>query len=178
MWGYWVKMAPEKAPYCAFFPELRLQHLAMCMIRGRITSLLEVGVGFSSELTGRENIFLRGTILGSPVDQTRKKFDEIVAFSGLKDFLDTPVKRYSNGMFVRLAFSVAVFLAAEILLVDEILAVGDEEFQKMCLVKMHELISSGRTIIFVSHDMDLVRNMCQRVLVLEEGRLLRDGKTS
>ncbi len=144
-------------------------------IRGRITSLLEVGIGFSHELTGRENIFLRGTILGSSVEQTRDKFDEIVEFSGLKEFLDTPVKRYSNGMFVRLAFSVAVHLAAEILLVDEVLAVGDAEFQKKCLVKMHELLSSGRTILFVSQDMSLIKNMCQRVVTLDAGSLVRDG---
>ena len=144
-------------------------------IRGRITSLLEVGVGFSYELTGRENIFLRGTILGSSVERTRKKFDEIVEFSGLKDFLNMPVKRYSNGMFVRLAFSIAVFLAAEILLVDEVLAVGDAEFQSKCLEKMHELLSSGRTILFVSQDMNLIKSMCQRVIVLDAGRLIRDG---
>jgi len=145
------------------------------IIRGRITSLLEVGVGFSHELTGRENIFLRGTILGSSVDQTRRKFDEIVEFSGLKDFLDTPVKRYSNGMFVRLAFAVAAILASEVLLVDEVLAVGDAAFQKKCLEKMQELLSSERTIIFVSHDMNLISSMCQRVMVLDAGRLIRDG---
>ena len=145
-------------------------------IRGRITSLLEVGVGFSHDLTGRENIFLRGAILGSSVEETKKKFDEIVEFSGLKEFLDTPVKRYSNGMFVRLAFSVAAFLASEILLVDEVLAVGDVEFQKKCLDKMHELLSSGRTILFVSHDMNMIKNMCQRMIILDNGCLIRDGE--
>ena len=144
-------------------------------MRGRITSLLEVGVGFSHELTGRENIFLRGTILGSSMDQTRRKFDEIVAFSELKDFLDTPVKRYSSGMFVRLAFSVAAFLASEILLVDEVLEVGDAEFQRKCLEKMHALLSSGRTILFVSHDMNLIRNMCRRVVILDAGRVIKNG---
>ena len=145
-------------------------------VRGRVTSLLEVGVGFSNELTGRENIYLRGAILGSPVEQTRTKLDDIVQFSGLKGFLDTPVKRYSNGMFVRLAFSVAVFLASEILLVDEILAVGDADFQKKCVQKMRELLSSGRTILFISQDMVLVRGMCSRVVVFDSGRIVKDGK--
>ena len=142
------------------------------IIRGRITSLLEVGIGFSLELTGRDNIFLRGAILGSTVKETREKFNEIVEFSGLKDFLDTPVKRYSNGMFVRLAFSIAVILAAEILLVDEVLAVGDADFQAKCLIKMRELLASGRTMLFVSHDQNLIKTMCTRVIKLDGGSVV------
>jgi len=144
------------------------------IVRGRITSLLEVGVGFCYEMTGRENIFLRGAILGSSVRQTRQRFNEIVEFAELENFLDTPVKRYSNGMFVRLAFSIAAFLASEIILVDEVLAVGDSEFQKKCLKKMHELLSSGRTILFVSHDLNLINEMCGRTITLEAGRVISD----
>lgn len=144
-------------------------------IRGRIASLLEVGSGFHPELTGRENIYLNGSILGMSHSEIQRKFDEIVAFSGVEKFLDTPVKRYSSGMYVRLAFAVAAHLDPDILVVDEVLAVGDAEFQKKCLGKMEGVAKSGRTVIFVSHNMTAVRNFCSRGIVLQEGRLLFDG---
>ncbi len=144
-------------------------------IRGRLASLLEVGTGFHPELTGRENIFLNGAILGMRKSEIVAKFDEIVAFSEVEKFLDTPVKRYSSGMYVRLAFSVAAHLNPEILVVDEVLAVGDMAFQKKCLGKMTEVSQSGRTIIFVSHNMAAVQNLCHRGIVLSNGQLLFNG---
>ncbi|MEK7636834.1 MAG: ABC transporter ATP-binding protein [Patescibacteria group bacterium] len=147
-------------------------------INGRVASLLEVGTGFHSELTGRENIFLNGAILGMKQSEIRKKFDEIVAFAEVEKFLDTPVKRYSSGMYVRLAFAVAAHLEPEILIVDEVLAVGDAEFQKKSLGKMREVSErSGRTVIFVSHNMAAIRKLCQRVLLLDKGRIIASGKT-
>src|SRR5881227_663529 len=131
-------------------------------IYGRIGALLEVGTGFHPELTGRENIFMNGAILGMSRAEIRKKFDEIVAFAEIEQFLDTPVKRYSSGMYVRLAFAVAAHLDPEILLVDEVLAVGDAEFQKKCLDKMENVSRQGRTILFVSHNMGAVQNLCRR----------------
>ena len=131
-------------------------------IRGRVGSLLEVGTGFHPELTGRENIFLNGAILGMKREEIERKFDEIVAFAEIEKFLDTPVKRYSSGMYVRLAFAVAAHLEPEILLVDEVLAVGDAEFQKKCLGKMGEVASEGRTILFVSHNIDAVPHCVKR----------------
>jgi lipopolysaccharide transport system ATP-binding protein len=147
------------------------------VIRGRVGSLLEVGTGFHPELTGRENIFLNGTILGMRRTEIVSRFDEIVDFSGVERFLDTPVKRYSSGMQVRLAFAVAAHLQPEILLVDEVLAVGDAEFQKKCLGKMQDVTRAGRTVIFVSHNLAAVRSLCPRSLVLERGRLVFDGET-
>jgi lipopolysaccharide transport system ATP-binding protein len=146
-------------------------------IDGRIASLLEVGTGFHQELTGRENIFLNGAILGMTRAEIIRKFDEIVEFSEIEEFLDTPVKRYSSGMYVRLAFAVAAHLEPEILIVDEVLAVGDAAFQKKCLGKMGSFARSGRTVLFVSHNMEAVRGLCQRSVWLENGRLHRDGKT-
>jgi lipopolysaccharide transport system ATP-binding protein len=146
-------------------------------IRGRVGSLLEVGTGFHPELTGRENIFLNGTILGMRRTEIVARFDEIVEFSGVERFLDTPVKRYSSGMQVRLAFAVAAHLQPEILLVDEVLAVGDAEFQQKCLGKMQDVTRAGRTVIFVSHNLAAVRSLCPRSLVLEGGRLVFDGET-
>ena len=141
-------------------------------IRGRVASLLEVGTGFHPELTGRENIFLNGSILGMSRAEIRRKFDEIVEFAEVEKFLDTPVKRYSSGMYVRLAFAVAAHLDPEILIVDEVLAVGDVEFQKKCMGKMQSVSQeSGRTVLFVSHNMQAVRQMCQRVLLLKQGRV-------
>lgn len=140
-------------------------------LRGRFASLLEVGTGFHTELTGRENIFLNGAILGMRRTEILAKFDEIVAFSEVGKFLDTPVKRYSSGMYVRLAFAVAAHLNPEILVVDEVLAVGDVAFQKKCLGKMNEVRRSGRTVLFVSHNMATVENLCQHVAVLEQGQL-------
>jgi homopolymeric O-antigen transport system ATP-binding protein len=140
-------------------------------INGRVSSLLEVGTGFHPELTGRENIYLNGTILGMTRREVKSKFEEIVAFSGIEEFLDTPVKRYSSGMSVRLAFSVAAHLEPEILIIDEVLAVGDADFQKKCIGKMGEVTSSGRTIIFVSHNMTAVQNLCEMGILLKNGEM-------
>ncbi len=144
-------------------------------IKGRVASLLEVGTGFHPELTGRENIFLNGAILGMTKAEITKKFDEIVAFSEIEKFLDTPVKRYSSGMYVRLAFAVAAHLEPEILIVDEVLAVGDAQFQKKCLGKMEEVGKEGRTVLFVSHNMGAISMLCSRVLYLENGSKKSDG---
>ena len=144
-------------------------------IRGRVASLLEVGTGFHPELTGRENIHLNGSILGMKRAEIRRKFDEIVGFSGVEQFIDTPVKRYSSGMHVRLAFAVAAHLDPEILLIDEVLAVGDLEFQKRCLGKMDEVAKTGRTVVFVSHQLGLVKTLCTRACLLDGGRLIDDG---
>ena len=144
-------------------------------IRGRVGSLLEVGTGFHGELTGRENVFLNGTILGMRRSEVRRKFDRIVEFSGVESYIDTPVKRYSSGMSVRLAFAVAAFLEPEVLIVDEVLAVGDAEFQKRCLGRMGEVARDGRTVLFVSHNMQAVRRLCQRAVLLEQGRLTMDA---
>ena len=140
-------------------------------IHGRVASLLEVGTGFHPELTGRENIYLNGAVLGMTHAEIRRKFDEIVAFAEVERFLDTPVKRYSSGMYVRLAFAVAAHLEPEILIVDEVLAVGDAEFQKKCLGKMGEVAGHGRTVLFVSHNMASVQTLCSRALLLVGGRL-------
>ncbi len=148
------------------------------VIHGKIGSLLEVGTGFHPELTGRENIFLNGAILGMTKDQITKNFDAIVEFAGIERFLDTPVKYYSSGMYVRLAFSVAAHMDPEILLVDEVLAVGDAEFQKKCLGKMEEVTKEqGRTILFVSHNMSAVQNLCKRSILLDAGKVVAIGDT-
>ena len=142
-------------------------------IRGRVGSLLEVGTGFHPELTGRENIYLNGAILGMKRAEIERKFDEIVAFSEIEQFLDTPVKRYSSGMYMRLAFSVAAHLEPEILIVDEVLAVGDAEFQKKCLGKMSEVAGGGRTVLFVSHNMSAVLRLTNECIILEQGKMLK-----
>lgn len=148
------------------------------ILRGRVASLLEVGTGFHPELTGRENIYLNGTILGMRRSEINKKFDEIIAFAEIEKFLDTPVKRYSSGMYVRLAFAVAAHLEPEILIVDEILAVGDIAFQKKCLGKMHDVAeSSGRTVLFVSHNFAAVRELCTRAVLLSSGQVEMIGET-
>ena len=145
-------------------------------VKGRIASLLEVGTGFHPELTGRENIYLNGAILGMTREEVRRKFDEIVDFAGVEDFIDTPVKRYSSGMYVRLAFAVAAHLESEILLVDEVLAVGDAEFQKKSLGKMGDVASKeGRTVLFVSHNMASVQNLCQTGILLDKGIIIFSG---
>ena len=144
-------------------------------IRGRVGSLLEVGTGFHPELTGRENIFLNGAILGMSRAEIRRKFDQIVAFSEIERFLDTPVKRYSSGMYVRLAFSVAAHLEPEILIIDEVLAVGDAAFQKKSLDRMSEVAAEGRTVLFVSHNLGLIRALCKRGILLEAGTVRFDG---
>ena len=145
------------------------------ILRGRVGSLLEVGTGFHPELTGRENIFLNGAVLGMKRGEILRKFDDIVSFAGVEKFLDTPVKRYSTGMYVRLAFSVAAHLQTEILLVDEVLAVGDAAFQLKCLQKMSQVSGSGKTILFVSHNMEAVVKLCTRAILLEAGRITQTG---
>lgn len=144
-------------------------------IYGRVGSLLEVGTGFHEELTGRENIFLNGAILGMSRKEIQRKFDEIVAFAEVENFIDTPVKRYSSGMYVRLAFAVAAHLEPEILIVDEVLAVGDMTFQKKCLGKMGDVAKEGRTVLFVSHNMAAVTGLCSRAIVLQKGQIVFDG---
>ncbi|MFZ0845987.1 MAG: ABC transporter ATP-binding protein [Pseudolabrys sp.] len=147
-------------------------------IKGRVSSLLEVGTGFHPELTGRENIFLNGAILGMTRAEIRRKFDEIVAFAEVDKFLDTPVKRYSSGMYVRLAFAVAAHLEPEILVIDEVLAVGDAEFQKKCLGKISEVASGGRTVLFVSHNLDALRRNCNVGILVDKGHILMKGSIS
>ncbi len=147
-------------------------------IYGRVASLLEVGTGFNPELSGRENVYLNGTILGMTKKEIDNKFDEIIAFSGVEKFIDTPVKRYSSGMKVRLAFSVAAHLDPEILIIDEVLAVGDAEFQRKCLGKMKDVAGQGRTVLFVSHNMAAVGSLCTRAIVLQAGRLVYTGSPS
>lgn len=144
-------------------------------LHGRVASLLEVGTGFHPELTGKENIYLNGAILGMTKKEISAKFDEIVAFSGVEKYIDTPVKRYSSGMYVRLAFAVAAHLEPEILIVDEVLAVGDVEFQKKCIGKMKDVAGAGRTVLFVSHNMEAVKNLCSRALLLEHGSIVSEG---
>ncbi len=146
-------------------------------LRGRVGSLLEVGTGFHSELSGRENVYLNGAILGMKRVEIDRKFEEIIAFAGVERFLDVPVKHYSSGMYMRLAFSVAAHLETEIVLVDEVLAVGDAAFQRKCLGKMQDVAGEGRTVLFVSHNMDVIQQLCGRALLIRAGRLYRDGET-
>lgn len=146
-------------------------------VNGRVAPLIELGAGFHPELTGRENIYLNGVILGLKENYIKRKLSEIIEFSEIEKFIDIPIKYFSSGMQMRLAFSVAVFVDPEILLIDEILAVGDIEFQKKCLKKMEEFKKRGVTIVFVSHSMDSVENFCERVIYLEEGKVEFDGKT-
>ena len=148
------------------------------LLKGRVASLLEVGTGFHPELTGRENIYLNGAILGMTQREIRKKFDEIVAFAEIEKFLDTPVKHLSSGMYVRLAFAVAAHLEPEVLIVDEVLAVGDVDFQRKCIGKMEGVISEGRTVLFVSHQIAAVNQLCRRVLWLDKGKVVENGDTS
>ena len=147
-------------------------------IRGRVGSLLEVGTGFNQELTGRENVYLNGAILGMKRREIERRFDDIVEFSGVEQFIDTPVKRYSSGMYVRLAFAVAAHLEPEILFVDEVLSVGDAEFQRRCLGRMEELANTGRTVVFVSHALPAVAQLCDRAIWIESGRLVDDGRAA
>jgi lipopolysaccharide transport system ATP-binding protein len=147
-------------------------------IRGRVASLLEVGTGFHPELTGRENIYLNGAILGMSKVEIKRKFDEIVEFAEVEKFLDTPVKRYSSGMYVRLAFAVAAHLEPEILVVDEVLAVGDATFQKKCLGKMEDVARGGRTVLFVSHNMVALQSLCDRAIWLHQGKVMQEGTAS
>ena len=145
------------------------------IIRGKITSMLEVGTGFDPELTGRENIYMNGTVLGMKRAEIDAKMEDIINFSEVRDFIDTPVKRYSSGMFVKLAFSVAAHLDSDIMIMDEVLAVGDAAFQKKCLTKMSQEARSGKTVLYVSHNMSTIRQLCTRVVVLKEGKVIYDG---
>jgi lipopolysaccharide transport system ATP-binding protein len=147
-------------------------------IRGRVGAVIDLGTGFNHELTGRENVYLNGAILGMSRSEIRTKFDAIVDFSGVEDFLDTPVKRYSAGMKIRLGFAVAAHLDPDVLLIDEVLAVGDAEFQRKCLGRMAEIGRSGRTVVFVSHDMNAVENLCQRAIWLDKGKVVQDGEAA
>jgi lipopolysaccharide transport system ATP-binding protein len=147
-------------------------------IKGRVGALLEVGMGFHPDLTGRENIFLSGAILGMKNWEIKKHFDEIIAFSEVEQFLDIPVKRFSSGMFLKLAFSVMAFLSADILLVDEVLAVGDSEFNKKCLNKIKQIVKSGKTVIFVSHNLDSVISLCPKSVLLDHGSIVNYGDSS
>ena len=153
--------------------------LGTVKMKGRIASLLEVGTGFHPELTGRENIFLNGAILGMRKHEIQRKLDEIISFAGIERYVDTPVKRYSSGMYVRLAFAVAAHLESEILIVDEVLAVGDADFQKKCLGKMGDISKSdGRTILFVSHNMPSISTLCNNAIFLQNGKLIKQGSAS
>lgn len=145
------------------------------LVKGKVTSLLEVGTGFHHELTGRENIYLNGSVLGMNKDEIDKNFNDILEFSGIKEYIDTPIKRYSSGMRVRLAFSVAAHLDPDILIVDEVLAVGDADFQKKCLGKIDDVAQKGRTVFFVSHDLDAVMSLCSRVIWIDAGKIIEDG---
>src|SRR5215475_5329328 len=147
-------------------------------VKGRISALIEVSAGFHQDLTGRENIYLNGAILGMTRDEIRRRFDAIVAFSGLEEFIDTPVKRYSSGMYARLGFSVAAHVDPDVLLVDEVLSVGDYLFQRKCMERMQTVIGSGATVIFVSHNLREVANLCQRSLLLERGQVRAIGPTA
>jgi len=145
------------------------------LIKGKVASLLEVGTGFHHELTGRENIYLNGSVLGMNKDEIDENFDDILEFSGINEYIDTPIKRYSSGMRVRLAFSVAAHLDPDILIVDEVLAVGDADFQKKCLGKIDDVAQNGRTVFFVSHDLDAVMSICNRVIWIDDGKIIEDG---
>lgn len=146
-------------------------------LRGRLSSLLEVGTGFHPELSGRDNVYLNGAVLGMSRAETAERFDQIVEFSGVGDFIDMPVKRYSSGMYVRLAFSVSAHLDPEILILDEVLAVGDRAFQEKCLARIHEMVDSGKAVVFVSHDVASVARLCNRAIVLNDGRVVFSGQT-
>jgi len=148
------------------------------IVRGRIASLLEIGIGFHPDLTGRENIFLNAALLGMKKAVVKSRFNEIVEFAGVSDFIETQVKKYSNGMFVRLAFAIAVHLDSEIVFIDEVLAVGDTDFQRKCLNKVQALSESGRTVLFVSHNLAAVERLCKRCIVFDQGRIGFDGSTS
>lgn len=146
-------------------------------VAGKVASLLEVGTGFHPDFTGRENIYLYGTILGMNLDEIKQRFDEIVRFSGIKKFLDTPVKYYSSGMYIRLGFSVAVHLEWDILLIDEVLAVGDADFQKKCLSKIERSLGSEKSLILVSHNSEFIKKLCAKTLLLNKGRVEKEGRT-
>lgn len=175
MFGLVGKNGAGKSVLLKIISRLTTPTTGSIRLRGRVGSLLEVGTGFHQDLTGRENIFMNGTILGMTKSDIRNKFDEIVEFSGVERFMDTPLKKYSSGMKVRLGFAVAAHLEPEILIVDEVLAVGDAEFQKKCLTKLDEIKQAGRTILFVSHNLTAVRDHCSRGIFLDKGKLILEG---
>ena len=164
-----------KSTLLKIFSKILKPNRGTIQVNGRMRALIEVGSGFHGDLTGRENIFLNGSILGMSRQEIQSKFDAIVDFAGIGEFLDMPVKRYSSGRYARLGFAVAAHLEPEILIVDEVLAVGDVSFQKKCLGKMSEVASEGRTVVFVSHNMAAVRNLCQRAILFDHGAMLDDG---
>jgi lipopolysaccharide transport system ATP-binding protein len=167
-----------KSTLLKLISRITLPSSGVIRIKGRLGSLLEVGTGFNGNMTGRENIFMKGAIHGMKRREVRAKFDDIVSFSGVEQFIDTPVKRYSSGMSVRLAFSVAAFLEPEILIVDEVLSVGDQQFKDRCAARIKQLVNEGRTLLFVSHMGDQVRSVCQRSIYLKSGSLIYDGETA
>lgn len=167
-----------KSTFLKVLSRITLPTEGMAKLRGRVGSLLEVGTGFNPELTGRENIYLNAAIIGMKKNEVEQKFDQIVEFSGVERFLDTPIKRYSSGMIVRLGFSVAAHLDPDILIVDEVLAVGDHEFQKKCIGKMRDVSGSGRTVLMVSHNMQSIRNLCPRTILIDGGKVDFDGNTN
>ncbi len=166
-----------KSTLLKILSEITAPTAGIVKMRGRIASLLEVGTGFHPELTGRENVYLNGAILGMKRSEINRKFDEIVSFAEVQDFIDTPVKRYSSGMYVRLAFAVAAHLESEILLVDEVLSVGDARFQKKSLGRMSNMARDGRTVLFVSHSMETVMGLCSRTILLNQGKIVAEGPT-
>src|SRR5690348_13295502 len=176
VWGIIGRNGAGKSTLLKILSRTTSPTIGSVKIKGRIASLLEVGTGFHPELTGRENIFLNGAILGMQKKEIKKKFDEIVDFAGVARYIDTPVKRYSSGMYVRLAFAVAAHLEPEILIVDEVLAVGDAEFQRKCLGKMHDVAGLGRTVLFVSHNMAAVEQLCSYAVLLVSGRIESSGQ--
>ena len=173
--GFVGRNGAGKSTLLKILPRITPPPRGRAEIRGRVASLLEVGTGFHQELTGRENVYLNGTILGMSRNEIERKFDEIIDFSGIERFIDTPVKRYSSGMTVRLAFAVAAHLEPEILIIDEVLAVGDTAFQKKCINKMQDVGKAGRTVLFVSHNMPAVKMLCNRAILLNGGRLIMDA---
>lgn len=176
VWGILGKNGAGKSTLLKILSQITSPTKGSVKIKGKIASLLEVGTGFHPDLTGRENIYLNGAILGMTKAEIRKKFDDIVAFSGVDKYIDTPVKRYSSGMYVRLAFAVAAHLDPDILIVDEVLAVGDMEFQSKCMGKMKDVSGQGKTVIFVSHNMTAIRMLCQKGIYLEHGMMKRVGE--
>jgi lipopolysaccharide transport system ATP-binding protein len=176
--GFIGKNGAGKSTLLKILSRVATPNAGRVRMRGRVSSLLEVGTGFHPDLTGRENVYLNGAILGMTNNEIRRKFDEIVAFAEIAEFIDTPVKRYSSGMYVRLAFAVAAHLEPEILIVDEVLAVGDYDFQRKCLGKMKDVRTDGRTVLFVSHNMTAVNSLCARSILLEKGKIVADGPSA
>jgi lipopolysaccharide transport system ATP-binding protein len=178
VWGIIGKNGAGKSTLLKILSQVTLPTDGLVKIKGKIAALLEVGTGFHPELTGRENIYLNGTILGMTRHEINLKIDDIINFSGVAKYIDTPVKRYSSGMMVRLGFSVAAHLEPEILIVDEVLAVGDSEFQKKCVEKMKDVAGNGRTILFVSHNMIAINNLCKNAILLEKGMIKASGNAN